>query len=46
MKLLSGIGKDSNILEMVMDQDWDGDFDKNDAVKFSMNWIKKKFSKK
>lgn len=41
MKLLSGTGKDSNILEMVMDQDGDGDFDKQDAMKFGISWIKK-----
>lgn len=43
MKLLSGTGKDTDILGMVMDQDGDGDFDKNDAVKFGMGWIKNKF---
>jgi len=26
-----------------MDQDGDGDFDKNDAMKFGMGWIKSKF---
>jgi len=39
-KMLSGTGADSNILGMVMDQDGDGDFDKQDAMKFGMNWIK------
>ena len=34
MRLLSGTGKDSNILEMVMDQDGDGDFDTQDGIKF------------
>lgn len=43
MKLLSGVGWDSDILGMVMDQDGDGDFDKNDAMKFGMGWIKNKF---
>lgn len=43
MKLLSGVGWDSDILWMVMDQDGDGDFDKNDAMKFGMGWIKNKF---
>ena len=42
-KLLSGTGADSNILGMVMDQDGDGDFDKNDAMKFGMDWVKNKF---
>lgn len=36
MKLLSGTGKDSNILEMVMDQDGDGDFDIKDGVSIGM----------
>lgn len=43
MKMLSWVGKDSDILGMVMDQDGDGDFDKNDAMKFGMGWIKSKF---
>jgi len=44
MKMLSGVGaNDSNILGMVMDQDGDGDFDKQDAMKFGMGWIKSKF---
>lgn len=43
VKMLAGTGKDNAILGMVMDQDWDGDFDKNDAMKFGMGWIKKKF---
>ena len=44
MKMLSGVGaNDSNILGMVMDQDGDGDFDKQDAMKFGMGWIKNKF---
>lgn len=43
MKMLSGTGKDSNILEMVMDQDGDGDFDKNDVMKFGFGMLKKKF---
>jgi hypothetical protein len=42
MKLLSGTGKDVDILGMVMDQDGDGDFDKNDAMKFGMKWVKNK----
>lgn len=42
-KMLSGVGKDSDILGMVMDQDGDGDFDKQDAMKFGMGWIKNKF---
>jgi hypothetical protein len=28
---------------MVMDQDGDGDFDKQDVMKFGMGWIKNKF---
>lgn len=44
-KLLSGTGKDIDILWMVIDQDGDGDFDSQDAVKFGMNWIKNKFFK-
>lgn len=43
IKLLSGTGKDTDILWMVMDQDGDGDFDGQDAMKFGMWWIKKKF---
>jgi hypothetical protein len=43
MKMLSWTGKDNAILGMVMDQDGDGDFDKQDAIKFGMGWIKKKF---
>ena len=43
MKLLAGTGKDANILGMVMDQDGDGDFDKQDAMKFGMGWLKNKF---
>jgi len=43
MKMLSGTGKDSNILGMVMDQDGDGDFDKNDAMKFGFGMLKNKF---
>jgi len=46
MKLLAGTGKDSDILGMVMDQDWDGDFDKNDAVGFGMGFLKKWLTKK
>jgi len=43
MKMLSWVGwKDANILWMVMDQDWDGDFDSKDAVWFGMKWIKNK----
>ena len=41
--MLSGTGKDANILGMVMDQDGDDDFDKQDAMKFGMGWIKSKF---
>jgi len=44
MKMLSWVGaNDSNILGMVMDQDGDGDFDSQDAMKFGMGWIKSKF---
>lgn len=43
MKILSWVGEDSDILGMIMDQDGDGDFDRNDAVKFGMGWIKKNF---
>ena len=46
MKLLAGTGKDTDILGMVMDQDGDGDFDSNDAMKFGMGWIRKKLLKK
>lgn len=42
-KMLSWVGWDSDILGMVMDQDGDGDFDKKDAMKFGMNFLKKKF---
>lgn len=42
VKLLAGTGKDTDILGMVMDQDGDGDFDKQDAVRFGMDWIKNK----
>jgi hypothetical protein len=31
---------------MVMDQDGDGDFDTQDAMKFGMNFIKKLLTKK
>lgn len=44
-QLLSGSSK-QNMLGMVFDQDGDGDFDKNDAMKFGMNWIKNKFLSK
>ncbi len=43
MKLLSGVGKDNAILAMVMDQDGDGDFDKDDMVKFGWKYLKDKF---
>ena len=46
VKLLSGTGKDANILGMVMDQDGDWDFDKNDAMKFGLGWIQKNFFSK
>jgi len=46
MKLLAWTGKDSNILEMVMDQDGDGDVDINDWVKFGMGFLKKMLTKK
>ena len=41
-KMLSGTGKDANMFAL-LDQDWDGDFDKSDAVKFGMWMLKKKF---
>jgi len=43
MKMLSWTGNDANIMWMVMDQDGDGDFDKQDAMKFGMGWIKNMF---
>ncbi len=46
MKMLSGTGKDSNIMGMMMDQDGDGDFDSKDAMSFGMGWIKKKLLEK
>lgn len=46
IKLLSGTGKDNDILGMVMDQDGDGDFDANDGVSLGMGFIKKLFGKK
>ncbi len=42
-KILAWIGKDTDILAMVMDQDGDGDFDKQDVMKFGISWIKKRF---
>lgn len=43
-KLLSGSSKSSNqILGMFLDQDGDGDFDKNDAMKFGVKWFQQKF---
>jgi len=42
MKMLSGTWKDANMFAL-LDQDWDGDFDKSDAMKFWMGWIKNKF---
>ena len=42
-KLLSGSSKSSNMLGMFLDQDGDGDFDKSDAMKFGMDWMKNKF---
>jgi hypothetical protein len=43
MKMLSWVGGDSDIIGMVMDQDGDGDFDTQDAMKFGLGWIKSKF---
>ena len=40
--MLSGSSKSSNMLGMFLDQDGDGDFDKSDAMKFGMGYIKKK----
>lgn len=45
-KLLAGTGKDNNILEMVMDQDGDGDVDIHDSVSFGMGLLKKWIRKK
>lgn len=43
-KILSGTSTGSSqMLGMMLDQDGDGDFDKNDAMKFGMGWIKNKF---
>jgi len=42
MKMLSWTWKDANMFAL-LDQDWDGDFDKQDAMKFGMGWIKNKF---
>lgn len=42
MKMLSGTGKDGNMFAL-LDQDWDGDFDKSDAMKFGFWMLKKKF---
>lgn len=42
MKMLSGTGKDANMFAL-LDQDWDGDFDKSDAMKFGFGMLKKKF---
>lgn len=43
-KMLSGTSLDTgNMLGMFLDQDADGDFDKNDAMKFGMSWVKNKF---
>jgi len=43
-KLLSGSSKStSQMLGMFLDQDGDGDFDSQDAVKFGMKWIQQKF---
>ncbi len=41
--MLSGSSKSSNLLGSFLDQDGDGDFDKSDAMKFGMNYLKKKF---
>lgn len=41
VKMLSGTGKDANIFAL-LDQDGDGDFDKQDAMKFGFSWFMKK----
>ena len=41
-KMLSGAGKNASLLQG-FDQDGDGDFDKNDAVKFGIGYMMKKF---
>lgn len=46
VKILAWTGKDTDILGMVMDQDGDGDFDKNDGISLGMGFIKKLFKKK
>ncbi len=41
--MLAWSSKSSNMMGMFLDQDGDGDFDKKDAMKFGMNYLKKKF---
>lgn len=42
MKMLSGVGKDTNFLSAMLDQDGDGDLDAQDAMKFGLGMLKKK----